>query len=63
MYNMNRDVNRIDVKKKPAVHTCFRCNGDLHEKLKDLAQQENRNLSNVIETLLLKGVESDILNK
>ena len=43
------------------LHTTFRCDSSIHFKLKEISKRENRSLSNVIETLLLKGLESDIL--
>jgi len=45
------------------MHTTFRCDTDLHFKLKAIAKADNRNLSNVIETLLKKAIEADILNQ
>lgn len=47
------------MKKKPKVKPSISLNADLYDKLKAMAEEENRSLSNLIEVLILKALREE----
>ena len=53
------DERTVIMKKKPKVKPSISLNADLYDKLKAMAEEENRSLSNLIEVLILKALREE----
>jgi len=53
------DERKVKMKKRPKTKRNISLDADLYDKLKAMAEEENRSLSNLIEVLILKALREE----